>query len=164
MPGVVPADRLPLATTLDSFAWSLMGAIGASLGGLAVRLTPLHHVTLLMTACSWYQSAFASLEEAPASSRRLPISNSNAFIGPRTGLVLLCCKAMVGCHAGITCGCQPLLHHRCSDLCGCCLVCLLAEGRHSCSGLYSCLISDLQQHSFAAQTLHSDFAMQCDSS
>ncbi len=39
VPRVVPAERLPLATTLDSFAWSLMGAIGASLGGLAVRLT-----------------------------------------------------------------------------------------------------------------------------
>ena len=39
MPLVVPADRLPLATTLDSFAWSLMGAVGASLGGLAVCTT-----------------------------------------------------------------------------------------------------------------------------
>ena len=39
VPRVVPAERLPLATTLDSFAWSLMGAIGASLGGMAVRLT-----------------------------------------------------------------------------------------------------------------------------
>lgn len=36
VPTVVPAEQLPLATTLDSFAWSLMGAFGASLGGLAV--------------------------------------------------------------------------------------------------------------------------------
>lgn len=36
-PTVVSPAQLPLATTLDSFAWSLMGAFGASLGGLAVR-------------------------------------------------------------------------------------------------------------------------------
>ena len=40
VPTVVPAEQLPLATTLDSFAWSLMGAFGASLGGLAVSAAP----------------------------------------------------------------------------------------------------------------------------
>ena len=34
-PNLVPRHRLHLATTLDSFAWSLTGAIGSSLGGLA---------------------------------------------------------------------------------------------------------------------------------
>ena len=40
LPTVVPVDKLPLATTLDSLAWSLCGAFGASLGGLAVRTCP----------------------------------------------------------------------------------------------------------------------------
>lgn len=34
-PSLVPRHRLHLATTLDSFAWSLTGAVGSSLGGLA---------------------------------------------------------------------------------------------------------------------------------
>lgn len=34
-PNLVPRHRLHLATTLDSFAWSLTGAVGSSLGGLA---------------------------------------------------------------------------------------------------------------------------------
>ena len=41
VPTVVPAPQLPLATTLDSFAWSLIGAFGASLGGLAVSAKPI---------------------------------------------------------------------------------------------------------------------------
>jgi hypothetical protein len=36
-PMIVSKEKLPLATTLDSFAWSLVGAVGASLGGFAVR-------------------------------------------------------------------------------------------------------------------------------
>ncbi|KAK9906732.1 hypothetical protein WJX75_007016 [Coccomyxa subellipsoidea] len=35
-PMIVSKEKLPLATTLDSFAWSLVGAVGASLGGFAV--------------------------------------------------------------------------------------------------------------------------------
>ena len=34
-PSLVPRSKLHLATTLDSFAWSLVGALGSSLGGLA---------------------------------------------------------------------------------------------------------------------------------
>jgi len=34
-PSLVPRKALHLATTLDSFAWSLTGALGSSLGGLA---------------------------------------------------------------------------------------------------------------------------------
>ncbi len=41
-PTIVSARDLPLATTLDSFAWSLVGALGASLGGIAVRCPGLH--------------------------------------------------------------------------------------------------------------------------
>ena len=36
-PTIVTEHALPLATTLDSFAWSLVGALGASSGGFAVR-------------------------------------------------------------------------------------------------------------------------------
>ncbi|KAK9830078.1 hypothetical protein WJX72_009631 [[Myrmecia] bisecta] len=35
-PTIVPEHQLHLATTLDSFSWSVMGAFGASLGGWAV--------------------------------------------------------------------------------------------------------------------------------
>lgn len=38
-PTIVSKQLLPLATTLDSFAWSLVGAFGASIGGFAVRRT-----------------------------------------------------------------------------------------------------------------------------
>jgi hypothetical protein len=34
VPVLVPAADLHLATTIDSFAWSITGAVGASLGGL----------------------------------------------------------------------------------------------------------------------------------
>ena len=37
VPTIVTARDLPLATTLDSFGWSLFGAFAASLGGFAVR-------------------------------------------------------------------------------------------------------------------------------
>ena len=40
IPTIVTARDLPLATTLDSYAWSLVGALGASLGGFAVRRKP----------------------------------------------------------------------------------------------------------------------------
>jgi hypothetical protein len=36
-PTIVSKQQLPLAATLDSFAWSLVGAFGASIGGFAVR-------------------------------------------------------------------------------------------------------------------------------
>ena len=35
-PLLVPRDQLPLSATLDAFGWSLMAAVGASIGGLAV--------------------------------------------------------------------------------------------------------------------------------
>lgn len=34
-PNLIPRHKLHLATTLDSFAWSVTGAVGSSLGGLA---------------------------------------------------------------------------------------------------------------------------------
>ncbi|PRW58840.1 major facilitator superfamily MFS_1 [Chlorella sorokiniana] len=34
VPVLVPADQLHLATTIDSFAWSITGAVGASVGGV----------------------------------------------------------------------------------------------------------------------------------
>jgi hypothetical protein len=34
IPLTVPQSQLHLATTIDSFAWSLTGAVGASVGGL----------------------------------------------------------------------------------------------------------------------------------
>ena len=51
VPTVVPAHQLPLATTLDSFAWSLMGAFGASLGGLAVSARPVPRLVSILSAC-----------------------------------------------------------------------------------------------------------------
>jgi hypothetical protein len=36
IPLLVPREDLPLSATLDAFGWSLMAAIGASVGGLAV--------------------------------------------------------------------------------------------------------------------------------
>ncbi len=38
LPTLVPARQLHLATTIDSFAWSVTGAVGASIGGLVSRL------------------------------------------------------------------------------------------------------------------------------
>ena len=35
-PLLVPHEDLPLSATLDAFGWSLMAAVGASIGGLAV--------------------------------------------------------------------------------------------------------------------------------
>ena len=69
LPAVVPVDKLPLATTLDSLAWSLCGAFGASLGGLAVR------------ACPVKNSAFTSLSFA------------------RAQKLLACCAALYRCIA-----------------------------------------------------------------
>ena len=41
VPVLVPPEHLHLATTLDTFAWSLTGAVGAAVGGaLASRLGP----------------------------------------------------------------------------------------------------------------------------
>lgn len=34
VPVLVPASDLHLATTIDSFAWSVTGAVGASIGGV----------------------------------------------------------------------------------------------------------------------------------
>ena len=34
IPVVVPGSQLPIATTIDSFAWSITGAVGAALGGI----------------------------------------------------------------------------------------------------------------------------------
>ena len=36
IPLLVPHEDLPLSATLDAFGWSLMAAVGASVGGLAV--------------------------------------------------------------------------------------------------------------------------------
>ena len=36
IPLLVPREDLPLSATLDAFGWSLMAAVGASVGGLAV--------------------------------------------------------------------------------------------------------------------------------
>ena len=52
LPTVVPRDKLPLATTLDSFAWSLCGAFGASLGGLAVRVCPVKNSAFMCLSCA----------------------------------------------------------------------------------------------------------------
>ena len=35
-PLLVPHEDLPLSATLDAFGWSLMAALGASIGGIAV--------------------------------------------------------------------------------------------------------------------------------
>lgn len=49
-PTIVSSDKLPLATTIDSFAWSLVGAVGASLGGFAVRPNPRSASSILCAA------------------------------------------------------------------------------------------------------------------
>ena len=52
-PTIVSSEKLPLATTLDSFAWSLVGAVGASLGGFAVRLNSCSAPNILSVSSSF---------------------------------------------------------------------------------------------------------------
>lgn len=49
-PSLVPRNLLHLATTIDSFAWSLTGALGASLGGLAASKLSVNACFLLDAA------------------------------------------------------------------------------------------------------------------
>ncbi len=58
-PTIVSTEKLPLATTLDSFAWSLVGAVGASLGGFAVS-----HLLLICHAIT--ESSLLSLSDRPS--------------------------------------------------------------------------------------------------
>ena len=54
VPVLVPADSLHLATTIDSFAWSITGAVGAGVGGVvASRLgLPTCFVVVRLAACA----------------------------------------------------------------------------------------------------------------
>ncbi|CAL8462528.1 g2061 [Coccomyxa elongata] len=58
-PTIVSSDKLPLATTLDSFAWSLVGAVGASLGGFAVsHVGP--NICFVLDAVTYIIAAFCA--------------------------------------------------------------------------------------------------------
>ena len=52
-PLLVPHEDLPLSATLDAFGWSLMAALGASVGGLAVSWLGATTESLLQTAVCW---------------------------------------------------------------------------------------------------------------
>ena len=58
-PLLVPKAQLPLATTLDTYAWSIVGAFGASLGGLVVSKAGTGACFLLDT-CTYLAAAWCA--------------------------------------------------------------------------------------------------------
>lgn len=59
LPQIVPRSQLHLATTIDSWSWSLMSAVGSSLGGLAASKLG-SSACYLLDALSYLIAAFCA--------------------------------------------------------------------------------------------------------
>lgn len=74
VPVIVPKADLALATTLDTFCWSITGAVGAAVGGYATSW-------LGTTACFWLDALTYLVAGAFASQLRIAAPGGVATVG-----------------------------------------------------------------------------------